>query len=150
MSAAGESTVSAAGETTVTTAGVSTVTTARVTTGVTASVTTGVTFLGLVVLGYLDALLDVVQLNADDSFMGHAVNRSGSAVVGRDTVTRVAGRRLLVSLVLDLVFKDDVLDFVEQMRVDVVALGSLVADGDGGVMAAAAQGAVAAGVTTTA
>lgn len=85
----GAGVAAAAGVATVTTAGVATVTTAGVT-GVAASVATGVTFLGLVVLGHLDALLDVVKLDSYNSVVGHAVDRSGSTVVGRDAV--VVGR----------------------------------------------------------
>lgn len=42
-------------------------------------------------------------------------------------------------MILDFVFQDDVLDFIEEMMVDVVTFGRLVADRDGGVVTAAAQ-----------
>lgn len=107
-----------------------------------AAVSAGVTLFSLVVLGDLDTLLDVVEFNANDPFVGYAVHGGGSTVVGGDTVSvTVAAGGGLVGLVLDLVLQDDVLDFVEEMRVYVVALGGLVTDGHGGVVTAAAEAA---------
>lgn len=109
MSAAGVASVAAAGEASVTTARVTTadgetaVTTARVTTVTTAGVTTvsaagvarvaaGVAFLSLVVLSDLDGLLDVVEFDADDPLLGHAVDGGGDSVVAGDSVSvAVAG-----------------------------------------------------------
>lgn len=120
---AGESTVTTAG---VTTAGVTTVTTAGVATagvttvsaagvsGVTTSVTAGVTFLSLVVLGYLETLLNVVQLDTDDPVVGDTVHWGRGSIVRGDSVTvSVTWRRALVGLVLDFVLQDDVLYFLQ-------------------------------------
>lgn len=133
VSAAGVS-VSTAGVT-VTTAGVA-LTTAGVA-GVSTSVAGQVTFLSLVVLSDLDTLLDVVEFNADDSVLRYTVDGGRWAIVRRDAVVTVgAGAR--VGLVLDLVLQDDVLDFGEEMGVNVVAFGGLVSNGHGAVVAAAA------------
>lgn len=57
------------------------VTTAGVTARVTACVTARVSLIGLVVLGHLDALLDVTELDADDSVVRHSVHGSGGSVM---------------------------------------------------------------------
>lgn len=127
-----------------TTGRVSTVTTGGVsalTTGVVAAVSAGVNFLSLVVLGDLDSLLDVVEFNANDLLAGDTVYGGGGAVVGRDAVSMSVSAAARVLLVLDLLRQEDVLDFVEEMRVYVVTLAFGVADGHGVVMAAAAEGA---------
>jgi hypothetical protein len=80
--------------------------------GVTAGITAGVIFLSLVVLGDLETLLDVVQLDPYDPVVGDAVDRRGGTVVRGHSMT-VSGGSLLVSLVVDLVLKDDVLDLLQ-------------------------------------
>lgn len=114
---------------------------ATVTAGVVAAVSAGVSFLSLVVLSDLDGLLDVVELDADDPLLGHAVHGGGSAVVRRDVSVSVAVTAGAGPLVLDLLGQEDVLDFVEEMRVYVVSLAFGMADGHGRVMAAAAKAA---------
>lgn len=82
--------------------------------GVSTSVSAGVVLLSLVVLGYLQTLLDVAELDANDPVVGDSVHGSGGAVVGGDSVRdsmRAVGSTL-VSFVLDLVLKDDVLDLL--------------------------------------
>lgn len=79
---------------------------------VTTSVATGVAFISLVVLRYLDTLLDVIELNANSPVTGHTVDGSWWAVVGRNAVGGV-GSSGLVCLILDLVLQDNVLDLVQ-------------------------------------
>lgn len=94
------------------------------------------------VLRYLDSLLDVSKLDSYDSVLGDSVHGGRGSVLGGDSVGESMGRvGILVSFVLDLVLKDDVLDLLEEVRVDVVALGGLMSDGDRGVVSAVAQGA---------
>lgn len=104
---------------------------------VTTSVATGVAFFGLVVLSDLDGLLDMVELNAYDSVLRNTVDWGRGTVVGRDAVGAVRATEPAGTLVLDLILQDDVLDFIEEMRVDVVAFTFLVSDGDRWVMSAA-------------
>lgn len=111
MSTTGETSTSTTGiTTTMTTAGVTTMTTTGVTTSVT---TTGVTFLSLVVLSYLEALLNVAQFNTNDPFliMWDTVDWSRGAVMGRNTMTTMTRRRRRVSLVLNFVLQNNMLDF---------------------------------------
>lgn len=91
-------------------------TTAGVTAGITTSVTTGVTVIALVVLRDLDSLLQMFQLDSNDPVLvlRRSVDWSWCSVVGRDSVTVTAGLvGLLVGLVLDFVFQDDVLDLLK-------------------------------------
>lgn len=112
---------------------------ASVSTGIVAAVTAGVSLLNLVVLSDLDGLLDVVEFNTNDPLIGDAVHG------GRGTVLRwnmaVAMSVTAGSLVLDLLRQENVLDFVEKMRVYVVALAFGITDGHGLVVSAAAEAA---------
>lgn len=121
-----------------TTRGVSTVTTGVV------AVSTGVNFLSLVVLSDLDSLLDVVEFNANNLLAGDTVYGGGDSVLGGDAVSvsvSVSSVSARVFLVLDLLRQEDVLNFVEEMRVYEVTFAFGVADGHGVVVAAAAEGA---------
>lgn len=83
---AGESSVTTARVSTVTTAGVAAVTAARVA-GVAAGVTARVTLLSLVVLSYLQTLLDVLEFDTNDSVLRDTVYWRGGTVVGGQAVT---------------------------------------------------------------
>lgn len=62
----------------------------------------------------METLLNMLEFNSNDSVlvMRRSVHWSWGTVVRRQTVTAVRVNRLLVGFVLDLVFKDDVPDFL--------------------------------------